>query len=328
MIVNIIDCMPVRRARRHAWRIKRRWRLAARVAQAAIGHAHPPRKLYFGTRDVAPPAMLMIPTRHGTVATFIYQPAVGDSAAADIRARPPVYVHFHGGAFVGRNPRQDDHICSYLASEVGAVVVAVDYDVAPQVTYPVAEEESYDVTGWVHDHSDELGWDGSRLAVGGTSAGGKLAINVAQLAHANAGPPLTAVVAAYAVADISRSDRTSSKKRPRVNRIIQRLPLNTYWVDETRRHEPIASPLYDPDLPAAMPPILIMTGEHDTLAPEMDQLAERISRAGGSVRHRRFAGTDHSFTNVEPVETAYEAITLIGQFLVQAYRGNAAGPWS
>jgi acetyl esterase len=230
-----------------------------------------------------------------------------------------VHIQIHGGGFYGRYPEQDEHIAGYIASDVGAVVVSVDYDVAPQVQFPVAEEECYDVAAWVHQTGAVNGWDSGRISVGGSSAGGKLAINVCQLAHANETPRLRALVTAYAVADVTRTDRTSAKRNAKISSRIQRLVNDTYFVDAARHFDPIASPLHDENLARALPPTLIMTGEYDTLAPEMDQIADMLQAAGVAVVHRRFAKTDHGFANGLPVETAREAIRLIGEQLTAAF---------
>jgi acetyl esterase len=115
---------------------------------------------------------IRVPTSVGQVRRIIYRPP----ATAAVPA--PVYVNFHGGGFVMRNPASDDHICRYIAARAGCVVVNVDYDVAPQRTFPTATTQAYEVTRWVARNGNTQGWDGGRLAVGGHSAGGNLAAGV------------------------------------------------------------------------------------------------------------------------------------------------------
>ncbi len=276
----------------------------------------PRRALFFGRREVATPAAVRIPTRHGAVRCLVYRPPASTPASAGELA--PVHVQIHGGGFYGRLPEQDAHIATFIASEVGAVVVSIDYDVTPQVRYPVAEEECYDVARWVAENGAAHGWDGSRVSIGGESAGGKLAINVCQLAHRAGTARPCALFAAFAVADVKRSDRTSPKRHAKIARWLQRTIGETYFVDAARA-DPIASPFYDDDLAAALPATLIMTGADDTLAPELDALAERLRAGGVCVEHHRFAATDHGFTHGPPLETAREAIGAIGAFLAAAF---------
>ena len=288
------------------------------IAAYVLQHVSPlfwrPRwELYFGTQPRAKPKETWIPTRHGAVRALMYRPV-----AANV-SRPPVHLQIHGGGMFGRYPEQDDHIATYIVSATGAVVVSVDYDVTPQVQFPVGEEECYDVALWLHANAQAGGWDPHRISVGGESAGGKLAINVCQLAYAGGVFRPCALVATYAVADVTRTDRTSAKRFAKISPALQRLVSDTYFADAARRSEAIASPLFDPQLALALPATLIMTGEYDTLAPEMDRLAQTLSAAGVPVVHRRFARTDHGFTHGPPVETAREAIGLTGAHLAAAY---------
>ena len=101
--------------------------------------------LRFSGTDLPDPARLKVPTRRGLVTCWVYRPE-----------REPVgaYVHLHGGAFLMRYPQMDDFFCRHVAAECGLVVVNVDYDVAPQKRYPVAQEQAHDVLAWVADHPD------------------------------------------------------------------------------------------------------------------------------------------------------------------------------
>jgi acetyl esterase len=302
--------------------MKLRIRPAAWIATYALQQFSPlfwrsKRTLFFASRVVAKPAVVLVPTRHGPVRCLIYR-APADAPRGGEGPRP-VYLQIHGGGFYGRFPEQDAHVAAYIASEVGAVVVGVDYDVTPQVQFPVAEEQCYDVAVWLSETGAANGWDGSRIAVGGFSAGGKIAISICQLAHAGGAFRPCALVAVYAVADVTRTDRTSAKRNAKISPLLQHLVNDAYFADTSRRSDPIASPLLDEHLALAVPPALIMTGEYDALGPEMDQMAEKLRVAGVPVVHRAFAKTDHGFTHSPPVETAREAIGLIGDHLRAAF---------
>lgn len=301
-------------------RISPRYWLQARAMQAIYPRiANPRPELYLATREVAPHTEEHVTTRHGPVRVFIYQPPLGAPTPGGPDAPLPVYINLHGGGFFGRYPEQDHHIARYIASEVGAVVVSVDYDVVPQVSYPVPEHEVYDVTKWVHDVSASRGWDPDRIAAGGQSAGGKLALNVAQQTHDAGEFQLAGLVSLYGSADISRDDRTSPLQRPMVPHRVQNLVINTLGVDVSRRREALASPYYDDHLADKLPPTLIETGEYDTLGPSMDEIAARLAAAGVTVTHRRFDKTDHGFTHFGTPEVAAEAFTLLRDFLTGVF---------
>ncbi len=279
------------------------------------------KELHFATRPIATPTEIGVPTRHGKIRCLVYRP----HRDAPLAGNPPVHLEIHGGGFVARDPEQDTHIANFIASEVGAVVVSVDYDAASQAQYPKAEEECYDVAEWIAGNGTANGWDGSRLSVLGVSAGGKFAISVAQLAYDTQAFALRALTLAYAAADVTRTDRTSPKKRPMVSAAVQRLAADTYFPDVARRTEPLASPLLDQQLALKVPATLILTGEYDTLGPELDRMANDLAAGGVNVTHHMFPKTDHGFLHYKPVETARQAMSMIEQHLLTNL-GETPGP--
>jgi len=107
----------------------------------------------------------------------IYRPR----ALRDARTDVPVVLWFHGGGWVLGNVVDYDPICTFVAAEVGCVVVSVDYRMAPEHRAPVAAQDCVDATTWVGVNGDVLCADTSRMAVAGDSAGGNLAAVVAQV---------------------------------------------------------------------------------------------------------------------------------------------------
>src|SRR6478752_1684481 len=93
----------------------------------------------------------------------------------------PVIVHFHGGGFSLGALDQSDWLCSQVCIGVGAVVVSVDYRLAPKYRFPIAVIDSLAAVNWVASHGDELKIDGGRIGLMGDSAGGNLAAVVSQI---------------------------------------------------------------------------------------------------------------------------------------------------
>ncbi|MGW0161356.1 alpha/beta hydrolase [Mycobacterium sp. NPDC003323] len=264
------------------------------------------------SRPVAAPKTVQVPTRHGPVRCLVYRPHPDCVPAG---AAPPLHIDIHGGGFVLRNTNEDDHICRFLAADVGCVVLGIDYHAAPQVTFPVAEQECIDVLQWAADDAEQQGWDRTRISVGGASAGGKLSMNLAQYAH-DAEIALRAAVLSYAVADCTRTGRTSPKANPIISPRLQKYSARMYFVDPASHGDPIASPYYDEDLPSKMPPTLIQTGELDTLGPEMIEIAERFRAGGVDVVHTAYP-TDHAFNTQGDRSIMDTSIREIAAFLAQ-----------
>jgi acetyl esterase/lipase len=122
----------------------------------------------------------------GPIAIRIYWPPTdpGDNAA------PPVVLYFHGGGFVIGDLDTYDGASRQHAVGAGAIVVSVDYRLAPEHPYPAAIEDAWAATLWVAGHGAEIGADTTRLAVAGDSAGGNISAVMAQQARDNGGPPI------------------------------------------------------------------------------------------------------------------------------------------
>ncbi|HEY1842378.1 MAG TPA: alpha/beta hydrolase [Mycobacterium sp.] len=113
----------------------------------------------------------------------MYWPPTDDAA-------PPVVVFFHGGGFVVGDLDTHDGTCRQHAVGASAVVVSVDYRLAPEHPYPAAIEDAWAATQWVAEHGSEIGVDTGRLAVAGDSAGGNISAVITQRSRDEGGPPI------------------------------------------------------------------------------------------------------------------------------------------
>jgi len=127
-----------------------------------------------------------VPAPAGTVAIRIYWPPTGSEGGELL----PVVVFFHGGGFVIGDLDSYDGTCRQHAVGADAIVVSVDYRLAPEHPYPAAVEDAWAATLWVAEHAAEIGADPTRMAVAGDSAGGNIAAVMAQQARDKAGPGL------------------------------------------------------------------------------------------------------------------------------------------
>ncbi|OMC07138.1 alpha/beta hydrolase [Mycobacterium sp. SP-6446] len=124
----------------------------------------------------------------GPVGIRIYWPPT-DSEATPPSIGWPVVVFFHGGGFVVGDLDTHDGECRQHAVGADAIVVSVDYRLAPEHPYPAAIEDAWAATLWVAEHGTEIGADRARMAVAGDSAGGTISAVMAQRARAGKGGP-------------------------------------------------------------------------------------------------------------------------------------------
>ena len=247
-----------------------------------------------------------IPTRHGDINALVYWP----EASGDL---VPVYVNFHGGGFVIRRPEQDDAFCRYLAANAGVAVVNVDYDVAPRHRFPDPVEDASDAVAWAAGPGH--GWDGSRLCVGGQSAGGALAAGVARLALEQDGPAIALQVLHYPPLDLAtppRGKRVPGKQGLSVP--MESLFDAVYLPSREARRDRLASPAWGPngDGIAGIAPALVITCEVDRLHDEGVAYAGKLAAVGALRGHVDLAGSDHGYnlrgTDRALVEHSYSLI--------------------
>jgi acetyl esterase len=229
----------------------------------------------------------------------------------------PALVFFHGGGFVFGNLDTHDAVCRALAKESGAVVVAVDYRLAPEHKFPAAVDDSYAATVWIAANAERLGIDAQRIAVGGDSAGGNLATVVAMRCRDAGGPTLAAQVLLYPVTDVSTFDTGSHRELGEgyfLTRASMEWFTGHYLASTDHKRHPEASPLLAPNL-SGLPPALVITAEFDPLRDEGEAYAKRLQQAGVPVTVTRYPGMIHGFVSMRGVLSGgRQAIREAAQF--------------
>ncbi len=204
----------------------------------------------------------------------------------------PAFVYYHGGGWVVGDLEMHDDTCRMLANEARCLVVSADYRLAPEHPFPVPLDDCWSVLRWARDHLGDRGWDGSRLAVGGTSSGGNLSAAVALRAR-NEGLPLSLQLLLYPALDSTMG--TASWREFGEGYFLSASQMAWYWRQYTEdpevRRLPEVSPSHDTDL-AGLAPSLVVTAEYDLLRDEGEDYARRMREAGVPVRLWRFDGTD------------------------------------
>jgi len=255
-----------------------------------------------------------VPGPAGPVPVRVYTPAGGG-------APRPCLVYIHGGGWVIGDLPMVDAICRVLANRGECVVVSVDYRMAPEHKFPAPLDDSYAVVTWVAEHGPEIGVDGTRLAVGGDSAGGNLSAAIALRARDEAGPALRLQLLVYPVTDHSYD--TVSYKENGEGYLLTKDMMVWFWDhylnSAADSDNPLVSPLRARDL-SGLPPARVFTAEFDPLRDEGEAFAARLAAAGVPVTHTRYDGQIHGFwTMVAVMPAASKAADEAGQALRDAF---------
>ena len=263
---------------------------------------------------------LRIPGPNGDIPIRIYTPATA--------APRPAMVYFHSGGWVICDLDTHEVQCSAIARRAGAVVVSVDYRLAPEHKFPAAVTDSYAATVWVAANAGRLGIDPRRISVGGDSAGGNLAAVVSLKSRDERGPAIALQALVYPVTDLSSFDTGSYREFAQGYQLTK--PEMEWFRDqylssaEDRRH-PHASPLLERDL-RGLPPALVITAECDPLRDEGEAYAKRLEDAGVTVTSTRYAGMIHPFFSLTAViPQAFDAIQQVADAVQRAGVRTAVG---
>ena len=233
----------------------------------------------------------------------IYRSADSGSAADGTRARAgarPLVVYFHGGGFVFGGLRMGDWVCGNVAVRVGAVVVSVDYRLAPVHRFPAAVEDSYAALTWAAARAGELGATGP-LGVMGESAGGNLSAVICLLARDRGGPAISHQGLMYPVTDMRDSATSSAsalanRGAPFLSPEEMTAYRKLYLGSDGDRSDPRASPLLAASH-VGLPPALIQVAEHDPLRDDGSRYADTLRAADVPVRLTEYVGMPHGFMN-------------------------------
>jgi acetyl esterase len=226
----------------------------------------------------------------GAIPVRVYRPAAAAATAACV-------LYFHGGGFMKGDLDSSDTVAWGLAEETGAVVVSVDYRLAPENPYPAAFDDCYSVLTHVAASAAEYGVDQAKIAVCGDSAGGNLAAAVSLAARDRNGPEIVGQCLIYPCLTDVLEDGSY-----RVHAVTPGLTtgsMKTYWdwylgEENVPSNDPYAVPLKAADL-AGLPKAWVHVAEIDPLFGDGRIYAERLDAAGVPTEYRCAKGMLHGF---------------------------------
>lgn len=264
-----------------AAREKRKKLMSLPGASLVVGKPHP--DVLITTKSVAGYDGAIIPAR-------VYRPA----GTADRVL--PLILNYHGGGWVMGDPEQSGWWCSSVSHGAQAVVVSIDYRLAPEHPYPVPVEDCYAATGWAIEHAADLGADGSRMAVMGDSAGGNIAAVVCLMTRDRGGPPIRFQLLLYPAVDLVNSYPSEDENEfaPILGKAD--LGVSRAYCTPEQKPQPYVSPLFADH--TGLPPALILTAQHDPIRDQGTAYAKALREAGVDVRLTNYVDAVHGFISL------------------------------
>ena len=242
-----------------------------------------------------------------TVADSIQARLYADAAGSSL----PIVVWYHGGGWVIGDLETADRTCRKLAAAAGALVISIDYALAPERPFPAGPDECWAALRWIVDHADELGGDASRVAIGGDSAGGNMAAVTAIRAR-DEGLTLRHQLLVYPATDCTMTSTSYVDNAEGYLLTADSMDwfIGHYLSGGAEAKDPRVSPLYADDV-RGVAPALVITAEFDPLRDEGEAYAEKLKEAGVDVAVQRFDGQIHGFFGLGSIiPAANDAVAL------------------
>jgi acetyl esterase/lipase len=247
----------------------------------------------------------------------------------------PGILHIHGGGYVMGAPDMGLVTDAAYVTQLGAVVVSVDYRLAPETTHPGPVEDCYAALTWLYRQADALGVDRERIVVTGESAGGGLAAAAVLMARDRGEIPVAFQHLVFPMLD----DRTvvASEPSPYLGQFVWTHEANLFgWTALLGQApggpdvSPYAAPARAEDL-CGLPPTFIVCGALDLFLEEDLDYARRLIRAGVPTELHVYPGAPHGFMLVESAEVsrtfARDSMAALGRAL-GVRNGAGANPGS
>lgn len=232
-----------------------------------------------------------IPARECKIPIRIYQPKSEN--------RRPVIMYFHGGGFVMRSVDSHDKVCRRIARDNNAVVISVEYRLAPEHKFPAAVHDCYDATLWASKNQEIHKGDSSMMVVMGDSAGGCLSAAVCLMSRDQNGPKINYQVLIYPCTDGTLSSASIDKYGQDyfLTKKMMEWFVDHYKSKEEDLYSPYLSMLLAQDL-SNLPPAFVFTAEYDPLKDEGRKYADKLREAGNEVTYKDYGGMIHGFFNM------------------------------
>jgi acetyl esterase len=228
----------------------------------------------------------------------------------------PVILYLHGGGWILGSWITHDLLTRRLAVGANAAVVFVEYSRAPEAKYPVQIEQCYAAARWITEQGAGGGFDATRIAVAGDSAGGNMSTVLALMAKRRGDVRLVHQSLYYPMTDALAENSESLRKfkdGPYGSAEGLAWFWNSYLPNEESRSDIFVSPLQATlsDL-EGLPPSLVIVDENDVLRDQGEAYADQLRDAGVPTTSVRFNGTIHDFMRLNALRDSESTRAAIG----------------
>ena len=269
-----------------------------------------------GSPDVTVDREIVIPGPHGDIRALMNAPRKGG-------APMPVVLYLHGSGYCIMKPESVARIAKTIAKDAEAVVVNLDYCLAPEHPYPQAVDETIAAFRWLRAHAADIDGDPARIAIAGDSAGGGLAAAVTLRLRDEGDEPPAAVALFCAWLDL-HNDTPSFREYGPDDAILPTATMtlwrDSYAPDPATHDHPYASPLLG-DV-SAFPATLVATAEIDPLRDDGRMFADKLRAAGREVEYVEHAQMPHDFILFPVLETTAAAVAQMATWLAGRLRAD------
>ncbi|MDY0882581.1 alpha/beta hydrolase [Dongia soli] len=231
-------------------------------------------------------ADFLVPTDEAKVPVRLYR-------RRDCIGNLPVVLYMHGGGWVLGSPETHDQVTSNMALATGAVVLSVDYRLAPEHKFPAAFNDCYGVLSWLVEAGPGLGIDPSRLAVAGDSAGANLAAALSLAARDRQGPAIAFQALIYPGLRFQRPAGIDADSPGLAAESIS-VYAKAYLAKAADATHPYAAPLHARDF-SKLPPAYIAAAWFDVLREDSSLYAEKLREAGVEATYQCAPGLVHTY---------------------------------
>ncbi|MDR3598602.1 alpha/beta hydrolase [Clostridium sp.] len=240
----------------------------------------------------------------------IYTPEKGESL--------PVIIYSHGGSWIAGNLDTHDKVCRKLSNNTKAIVISVDYRLAPENPFPAGVNDVYNVLEWASKNAKSINGNEELISVVGDSAGGNISAVISQMSRDKNGPRIACQVLIYPSTNIYELNTASwSYFANDFNISAEEMEqyISLYIPKKEDRKSPYASPLLAKDF-RNLPDALVVTAEIDPLRDEGEDYGNKLKEAGNNVRVTRVDGVTHGFITMDKAtDKADEALNEVYSYI-------------